>query len=79
MIFSSLAINILGRPQFDDTGVAVIMTTSQNREKYQMLVYGQEVIESSLHLHLIEHLNSETCNGTIADVDSAVNWYVTPN
>lgn len=35
-----------GRPQFDDSGVAVIMTRSQNVSHYERLVSGQEPIES---------------------------------
>lgn len=45
-----------GRPQFDDSGVAVIMTRRENKEKYERMVSGQEKLESCLHMNLIEHL-----------------------
>jgi ATP-dependent DNA helicase HFM1/MER3 len=45
-----------GRPQFDDSGVAVIMTRKEKKEKYEKLMCGKEKLESCLHLNLIEHL-----------------------
>ncbi|CAO1621141.1 unnamed protein product [Sympodiomycopsis kandeliae] len=48
-----------GRPQFDQTGVAVIMTEQSRVEHYQQMASGQTAIESSLHEELIEHVNSE--------------------
>lgn len=63
-----------GRPQFDDSATAIILTRSANRDRYQRMVSGQEVLESTLHLNLIEHLNSEICLGTIHDLSSAKIW-----
>ena len=63
-----------GRPQFDDSAAAIILTRSANKMRYEMRVSGQEVIESTLHLNLIEHLNSEICLGTITDLESAKAW-----
>ncbi|KAL2173999.1 uncharacterized protein P884DRAFT_316771 [Thermothelomyces heterothallicus CBS 202.75] len=63
-----------GRPQFDDSATAIILTRGANRERYQKMVSGQEILESTLHLHLIEHLNSEICLGTIHDLPSAKRW-----
>src|SRR5690606_19823415 len=48
-----------GRPQFDDSAAAIILTRAANKARYQKMVTGQEVLESTLHLNLIEHLNSE--------------------
>uniref|UniRef100_A0A3B3RKF1 Probable ATP-dependent DNA helicase HFM1 n=1 Tax=Paramormyrops kingsleyae TaxID=1676925 RepID=A0A3B3RKF1_9TELE len=63
-----------GRPQFDTTATAVIMTRSQTKAKYLKLVSGSETIESSLHKHLVEHLNAEIVLHTISDVNVALDW-----
>ena len=42
--------------------------------KYKALAQGQTVLESSLHLQLAEHLNSETALGTITNMKSAKEW-----
>ncbi|KAI1848843.1 hypothetical protein JX266_005271 [Neoarthrinium moseri] len=63
-----------GRPQFDRSATAIIMTRSCNVQRYERMVSGQEVLESKLHLNLIEHLNSEVGLGTIGDLESAKRW-----
>ncbi|KAK7544231.1 Sec63 Brl domain-containing protein [Phyllosticta citribraziliensis] len=63
-----------GRPQFDDSAVAVIMTRTEKVRKYEQMMSGQEVLESTLHLNLIEHLNAEISLDTINDVYSARKW-----
>ncbi|XP_066935876.1 uncharacterized protein [Clytia hemisphaerica] len=63
-----------GRPQFDTSATAVIMTKQQNKEKYQNLISGTQQIESSLHLHLTEHINAEIVLGTITDSNIAQEW-----
>ncbi|EDU40828.1 ATP-dependent DNA helicase MER3 [Pyrenophora tritici-repentis Pt-1C-BFP] len=63
-----------GRPQFDDTAVAVIMTRQTKARRYDMLVTGQQLIESKLHLNLVDHLNAEIGLGTIQDPLSARKW-----
>ncbi|KAK1917347.1 hypothetical protein P3342_000060 [Pyrenophora teres f. teres] len=63
-----------GRPQFDDTAVAVIMTRQSKARQYDMLVTGQQLIESKLHLNLVDHLNAEIGLGTIRDLMSARKW-----
>uniref|UniRef100_A0A3P9K244 Probable ATP-dependent DNA helicase HFM1 n=1 Tax=Oryzias latipes TaxID=8090 RepID=A0A3P9K244_ORYLA len=63
-----------GRPQFDTSATAVIMTKVQTRDKYMKLMNGVEVIESSLHGHLVEHLNAEIVLQTISDVNMALDW-----
>uniref|UniRef100_A0A3B3HZ50 DNA 3'-5' helicase n=1 Tax=Oryzias latipes TaxID=8090 RepID=A0A3B3HZ50_ORYLA len=62
-----------GRPQFDTSATAVIMTKVQTRDKYMKLMNGVEVIES-LHGHLVEHLNAEIVLQTISDVNMALDW-----
>jgi ATP-dependent DNA helicase HFM1/MER3 len=45
-----------GRPQFDKSAVAVIITMASKANHYQNMVSGNEVLESKLHLNLIEHM-----------------------
>ena len=63
-----------GRPQFDDSAIAVIITKREKVEKYERLVCGQELLESCLHLNLIDHLNAEIGLGTVSDLSSAKKW-----
>ncbi|KAM9845417.1 putative ATP-dependent DNA helicase HFM1 [Aulostomus maculatus] len=63
-----------GRPQFDTSATAVIMTKMQTKDKYMTLMNGMEIIESSLHCHLVEHLNAEIVLRTISDVNMALDW-----
>jgi ATP-dependent DNA helicase HFM1/MER3 len=63
-----------GRPQFDRSAVAIILTQSDKQAKYEKMVSGEEILESTLHLSLIEHLNSEIGLRTIHDLSSAKRW-----
>ncbi|XP_051788402.1 probable ATP-dependent DNA helicase HFM1 [Erpetoichthys calabaricus] len=63
-----------GRPQFDTSATAVIMTKLQTKEKYMQLISGTDTIESSLHKHLVEHLNAEIALHTISDINVALDW-----
>ena len=63
-----------GRPQFDDTAVAVIMTRQTKARRYEMMVTGQELLESKLHSNLIDHMNAEIGLGTIRDLVTARKW-----
>ncbi|KAK3361437.1 hypothetical protein B0T24DRAFT_585089 [Lasiosphaeria ovina] len=63
-----------GRPQFDDSATAIIFTRAAQKNRYERMVSGQEILESTLHLNLIEHLNSEICLRTITDLPSAKGW-----
>ncbi|KAI9699997.1 MAG: Sec63 [Candelina mexicana] len=63
-----------GRPQFDDSAIAVIMTRKEKVQHYEKMVSGQEILESCLHLNLIDHLNAEIGLGTISDLHTAKRW-----
>ncbi|KAK6429883.1 ATP-dependent DNA helicase MER3, partial [Oleoguttula sp. CCFEE 5521] len=63
-----------GRPQFDDSAVAVIMTRLRRIQHYEKMVTGQEILESCLHLNLIDHLNAEIGLGTITNAATARKW-----
>lgn len=63
-----------GRPQFEQSACAVILTKDERVDHYKRLVSGHEPLESSLHLNLIDHLNAEIGLGTVKDLDSAKRW-----
>ncbi|KAF1922985.1 P-loop containing nucleoside triphosphate hydrolase protein [Didymella exigua CBS 183.55] len=63
-----------GRPQFDDSAVAVIMTRYTKVRRYENLVTGEDILESKLHLNLVNHMNAEIGLGTIRDLESARKW-----
>ncbi|KAL4821910.1 Sec63 Brl domain-containing protein [Aspergillus spinulosporus] len=63
-----------GRPQFDDSATAVILTRKERVRHYERLVSGSESLESCLHLNLIEHLNAEIGLGNINSIESAASW-----
>jgi ATP-dependent DNA helicase HFM1/MER3 len=58
----------------DKDGVAIILCENELEHKYRSLLQGKTILESSLHLNLSEHLNSEIGLGTISHVDSAKQW-----
>jgi ATP-dependent DNA helicase HFM1/MER3 len=63
-----------GRPQFDNTAVAVIMTRQTKARRYEMMVTGLDLLESKLHFNLVDHMNAEIGLGTIRDLASARKW-----
>ena len=63
-----------GRPQFDDSAVAVILTKKERVSTYEQLVSGSMQLESCLHLNLIDHLNAEISLGTVSNIQSAIKW-----
>jgi ATP-dependent DNA helicase HFM1/MER3 len=63
-----------GRPQFDDTAVAVIMTRQAKARQYESMVAGRDMLESTLHSNLVDHMNAEIGLGTIRDLKSARKW-----
>ncbi|KAI5286790.1 Sec63 [Ascosphaera aggregata] len=63
-----------GRPQFDDSAIAVILTRQDKVVYYEKLVSGSEPLESCLHTNLIDHLNAEISLGAIKNIPSAIKW-----
>ncbi|KAK2723293.1 uncharacterized protein LOC136033782 [Artemia franciscana] len=63
-----------GRPQFDTFATAIILTTEENKIKYEKLMNGADPVESFLHLKLKEHLNSEIVLQTISGLELALQW-----
>lgn len=63
-----------GRPQYDESGVAIVMTSDRDKLKYEKLLRGEKVLESHIHLKLPEHLNAEIVLETITNLQLAVEW-----
>ncbi|CAD6221327.1 GSCOCG00005149001-RA-CDS [Cotesia congregata] len=63
-----------GRPQFDTSGHAVIITTHNKLLHYLSLLTNQFPIESSFVTYLADNLNAEIALGTISNVEEAVEW-----
>ncbi|KAI8850867.1 P-loop containing nucleoside triphosphate hydrolase protein, partial [Chytridium lagenaria] len=64
-----------GRPQFDDSGTAVLMVPFDKKQKYENMLYGKEIVESFLHENLTENLNAEIVLGTIRSIELCIEWY----
>lgn len=58
----------------DKEGVAIILCELELENKYRNLAQGRTVLESSLHVNLSEHVNSEIGLGTIVNIESAKQW-----
>lgn len=58
----------------DKEGIAIILCESQLEAKYKNLAQGTTLLESSLHINIAEHVNSEIGLGTITDIESAKAW-----
>lgn len=63
-----------GRPQFGNSGVAVVLTRARNKHHYEEMGSGKQILESTLHQNLIEHLNSEINLGTFQNISEAKEW-----
>ena len=66
-----------GRPQYDTEGVACVMVHDIKKNYYKKFLYEPFPVESSLHLHLHDHINAEIAAGnlkTIQDVIDYLSW-----
>ena len=63
-----------GRPQYDNTGHAVLITPHKSLNNYLNLIGHQAPIESGLIKSLPDHINAEIVNGTINSIQEAVSW-----
>ncbi|KDO30337.1 hypothetical protein SPRG_05048 [Saprolegnia parasitica CBS 223.65] len=63
-----------GRPQFDTTGVAVVLVHEDKQNFIKRFIYEPMPVESSLHLSLENTLNAEVANGTIKTMGDAVTY-----
>ncbi|CAF5016702.1 unnamed protein product, partial [Rotaria sp. Silwood1] len=63
-----------GRPQFDDSGKAVIMVHDVKKNFYKKFLYEPFPVESSLLNVLTDHLNAEIVSGTISTKQEALDY-----
>jgi len=63
-----------GRPGFDTSGTAVIMTDKKSKPAYERMSTGLEVVESKLLRNLVETLNTEISQQVINNVEEAIDW-----
>lgn len=63
-----------GRPQYQDTGIGFICTTSDKLHHYVSAVTQQQPIESKFSRRLVDNLNAEISLGTVTSVPEAVQW-----
>ncbi|KAI5357013.1 putative helicase, AAA+ ATPase domain, Sec63 domain, Helicase superfamily 1/2, ATP-binding protein [Septoria linicola] len=63
-----------GRPQFQDTGIGMILTTQDKLQHYLTAVTQQQPIESQFSKKLIDNLNAEIALGTVTSVPEAITW-----
>ena len=61
-----------GRPQYDNKGIAVIMTESYKTNKFEGI--SNEKIESHLKPNIVEHINAEIATGIIKDIETGLIW-----
>lgn len=63
-----------GRPQYDTSGEAIMITTHVALPRYLNLLMEQMPIESNFIKQLPDHLNAEVVSGTVTNVKEAVAW-----
>ena len=63
-----------GRPQYEDSGEAVIVTTHDKLAHYLGMITHTVPIESQFVEGLADHLNAEIVLGTVTNVREAVTW-----
>ena len=63
-----------GRPGFDTSGTAVIMTDNASKKKYEELSGGLGVVESHLPSRLMDVLNTEISQRVVTSVQAALDW-----
>lgn len=63
-----------GRPGFDTSGTAIIMTDISSKKKFEQLSCGLEVVESRLPSRLVQVLNTEVSQSVVTSFQSALRW-----
>lgn len=63
-----------GRPQFQDTGIGMIITSHDKLSHYLSAVTEQAPIESRFSKHLVDNLNAEISLGTVTSIPDAIQW-----
>ena len=73
-IISIIIFLIAGRPQFDNEGIAIVLTEQHQLELYRSLMNDQTPIESALLDDLIDHMNAEVVVNNMTDQAGAIEW-----
>ncbi|XP_053995787.1 activating signal cointegrator 1 complex subunit 3 [Hylaeus anthracinus] len=63
-----------GRPQYDKSGDAIIITSHDKLYHYLSLLTNQIPIESNFIKYLADNLNAEIALGTISNLQEAIKW-----
>eukprot|EP01027_Heterolobosea_sp_BB2_P026939 GEZU01042062.1.p1 GENE.GEZU01042062.1~~GEZU01042062.1.p1 ORF type:complete len:2174 (-),score=564.16 GEZU01042062.1:67-6525(-) len=63
-----------GRPQFDTSGLGIIITSQKQLPRYLSLMNHALPIESQMLDHLPDHLNAEVVLGTVTNLREALQW-----
>ncbi|KAI7281912.1 Sec63-domain-containing protein [Hortaea werneckii] len=63
-----------GRPQFQEVGIGMIITSNDKLQHYLTAVTQQQPIESQFSKKLIDNLNAEISLGTVTSVPEAITW-----
>lgn len=63
-----------GRPQYDTTGEAIMITAHDSLNHYLSLLTAQMPIESQFIEALPNHLNAEIILGTVTNLKEAISW-----
>lgn len=63
-----------GRPQYEQTGTGILMTSVDRLDHYLDAITNQHPIESRFSRRLPENLNAEVALGTVATVNEGVQW-----
>lgn len=63
-----------GRPQFDSSGEATLITTHDAVQRYLDKLVRAVPIESTFIKQLADHLNAEVVGGTVTTIEEAATW-----
>lgn len=63
-----------GRPQFDSSGEATLITTQDAMQRYLDKLVRPIPIESNFIKQLADHLNAEVVGGTVTNIEEAITW-----
>ncbi|EPB78303.1 DEAD/DEAH box helicase [Ancylostoma ceylanicum] len=63
-----------GRPQFENEGHGIIITTQNKLDKYLGMLIRQAPIESQFFKRIHDNMNAEIALGTVSNIDEAVEW-----
>jgi antiviral helicase SLH1 len=63
-----------GRPQFQSTGIGMILTSQDKLQHYLTAVTQQQPIESQFSKKMVDNLNAEISLGTVTSVPEAIAW-----